>query len=101
MIVIEIAAGEKVRAREMGLARIRSQANDSFQRSIRPCKTAWRVIKTKEIQIVMRYRQFAVGKIKVRVPCDGLVEQLNRFAQAVVDLRVESNGCDERLRPDV
>ena len=53
MIIIEIAAVEKVGSSEMGLARIRTQANDSFQRRIRRRTTGRRVIQAEEIQIIM------------------------------------------------
>ena len=77
MIVIKVAAVEKVGPSEMRLARIRTQTNDGFQRSIRRRKTGGGVIQTKEIQVVVRGGKLEVSEVKIRVARDGLLDCLS------------------------
>ena len=59
------------------------------------------MIQTKEVEVVVRGGQFAVGEIKVRVPRHSLLEQLNGLAHFFVDLGIKRNGGKERFRPYV
>src|SRR5256885_547537 len=58
------------------------------------------MIETKEVNVVVRCRQLAPGKIEIRVARDSLIEHFDSLKQFLVDLRV-GDTSKERFAADV
>src|SRR5438093_5499733 len=59
------------------------------------------MIETKKVKVIVRRSQLAMGKIKIRVAGDSLVEQFSSPGQFLVDLSIKRNTSDEILAADV
>src|SRR4029077_12247425 len=77
--IIQITPEKVIRLREMCFARIRLETNRSLYTALSQRQTSFSVIVIREIHLIVRKGELAVGKQKRRIERYRLVKEFHRF----------------------
>src|SRR3979411_2443855 len=80
---------------------VRAQLNGGLQGSIAKGATAGSTVHAHEVKVIMNEPKVEVSEEKLRVECDGLIQELGRLFRILDKPRTVSASCPKHVCPGI